>query len=168
MYYLARFTTSRENLRRVLMRTVNQSAHHHGTDPEAGADAVAALLDRLSAAGLLDDDAFAEARARTLRRRGVSERVIRARLMEKGIAEDRARAALDAVAPEAGGDVAAAARLARRRGLGPYRPEGDRADRRERDLAALARAGFTARTALAVIEAESVEALEALVAAEPA
>jgi regulatory protein len=52
------------------------------------------------------------------------------------------------------GDEAAAARaLARRRRLGPYRP-GERAPYRDKDLAALARAGFRYDVARAVVDGE--------------
>ena len=44
--------------------------------------------------------------------------------------------------------------LARRRRLGPWRSGPERAARRDRDLAALARAGFDLQTARAVIDAE--------------
>ena len=55
----------------------------------------------------------------------------------------------------------AATRLARKRRLGPYRPVAARRDNREKDLAALARAGFSYDVALSVIDAEDPETLEA-------
>ncbi|MEQ8164587.1 MAG: hypothetical protein RIC93_00755, partial [Alphaproteobacteria bacterium] len=66
-------------------------------------------------------------------------------------------------------DLVSACRLLRRRRLGPYRQR-DRAERFEKDLAALARAGFsldTAREVLGLASPEEVEALERD-AAEPA
>ena len=57
LHYLERFATSAENLRRVLMRKVDRSARAHGTDPDEGAAAVEALIERFVRAGLLDDDA---------------------------------------------------------------------------------------------------------------
>ena len=36
LYYLSRYSTSTENLRRVMMRKVMRSAKHHGTDVEDG------------------------------------------------------------------------------------------------------------------------------------
>ena len=44
--------------------------------------------------------------------------------------------------------------------MGPFRPAEARKESREKDLAALARAGFSYDTALDVIDAESVEELE--------
>jgi len=57
-------------------------------------------------------------------------------------------------------ELAAAARLARKRRLGPWRAAEGRREARERDLAALARAGFSYDVALAVIDAEGPEDLE--------
>ena len=161
-HYLERFATSEANLRQVLMRRVVRSARHHGTDPDEGAAAIDDLIVRFRDAGLLNDAVYAEGRARALHRRGASPRKIRLSLRQKGVGDDDIEAALDAVREETGDPaLSAAINLARRRRLGPYRAEADRAERREKDLAALARAGFGYDTARAVIEAPDIETLEA-------
>jgi regulatory protein len=159
--YLARFATSRANLRAVLMRRVERSVRHHGTDPAAGAALVDALLDRYETAGLLDDRVFAEARAAGLRRQGASGRAIRFRLARQGVDSeivDSALAAADEGSENA--ELAAAAALARKRRLGPYRAPASRAEARDKDLAALARAGFSYDVARRVIEAATAEDIE--------
>lgn len=163
LHYLARFATSRDNLRRVLMRAILLSARHHGTDPEAGARDVEALLDRFAGSGLIDDVVYAEGRVRSLRERGLAGRNIRLRLRQKGIASDVAEAALGGVDEQVAGDaeLAAAAAFARRRRLGPFRPEDARAGQRDRDMAILARAGFSFGIVRTVIEADSPEELSA-------
>lgn len=157
LWYLARFQATAASLERVLMRRVIRSARHHGTDPEQGREWVRALIARHREAGLIDDDAFARARAETLNRRGLSRRAIAAKLAEKGVARahiDAALEALEAGSAEAGGPDLAAARLrARKRGLGPWR-RGERRERREKDLAALARAGFSYAVARRVIDGD--------------
>lgn len=161
LHYLQRFATSAENLRRVLMRRVDRSAYHHDTDRDEGAAWVDDLVARYLKSGLLDDHAYAEGRTTALLRRGVAPRTIRQRLHEKGVDPEAIDAALRAAAEENPDlDLVAAIRLARRRRLGPYRLGDDRGERRDKDLAALARAGFTYDTALAVIDAETPEALE--------
>jgi regulatory protein len=163
LYHLERFASSAENLRRVLLRRVERSARAHGTDREEGAAAVDDIVRRFVASGILDDRAYAAARAGTLHRRGASARKIRASLMQKGVAQDDIEAALVTLRDEADDpELAAAITLARRRRLGPYRPETDRETRREKDLAALARAGFGYDIARTVIEASDIEALETL------
>jgi len=160
LHYLARYSSSAENLRRVLMRRVNRSARYHGTDAEEGAVAVDELVKRFSRAGLLDDTRYAEGRARSLLERGVAPRAVRLRLREKGVANETIDAVLSDLAEDQG-DVerAAAVALAKRRRIGPFR-KSERESTREKDLAALARAGFSYDVALRVIDAENEAELE--------
>jgi regulatory protein len=98
-----------------------------------------------------------------LSRRGLGRRRIRERLAAKGVAaEDIAGALAELAADPAESELAAAVRLARRKRLGPFRGGAERRERRDKDLAALGRAGFGYEIARRVVEAESVEALEAL------
>ena len=156
--YLARFQATARSLERVLHRRVLASARHHGTDAAQGRAWVADLIARYRRAGLLDDAAFARARASSLHRRGISARSIAARLKAKGVAGADIDAALGALGDGTGAqcppDLAAARRTARRRRLGPWRGEDQRAPRREKDLAALARAGFSYSVAKTVIDGE--------------
>jgi regulatory protein len=62
-------------------------------------------------------------------------------------------------------DLSGACNYARRRRIGPWRLR-DRTDYRDRDLAALARQGFSYNIARKVIEAEDTEMLEAEAAEE--
>ena len=161
LHYLGRYATSSWNLRRVLMRKVERSARFHGTDRDAGAAVVDRLIARYEASGLLDDRAYAEARAAALHRRGVSARAVRALLLGKGVVRDLIEAALAALASGPGDpELAAALAYARRRRLGPYGPAAARKSMREKDLASLARAGFAYDIARRVVEAETVEELE--------
>lgn len=163
--YLERYASSAAHLRRVLMRRVDRSARAHGTDRAEGAAHVDALIARYRSAGLLDDARFAEGRIVSLRRQGASARKIKAALKVKGVADAVIDGALGDHAARAGragaaDDLAAALALARRRRLGPYRMA-DRAENRERDLAALGRAGFSYETARRVVAAADVDELEA-------
>jgi len=156
LWYLARFQATARSLERVLERRVARSARHHGTDTSAGRALIADLIVRYQRSGLLDDASFAQARALTLHQRGISTRAIRARLAEKGVGWPEIDAALqtlteitDADTPP---DLEAAKRTARRRHLGPWRESKQREERREKDLAALARAGFSYTVARMVID----------------
>ncbi|MCW5698248.1 MAG: RecX family transcriptional regulator [Rhodospirillales bacterium] len=160
LFYVQRFATSAENLRRVLMRRVERSARVHDTDREEGAAIVDGLIDRYRRSGLLDDGGYAEARVGTLHRRGVPTQGIRTRLRQKGVGEDHIETALSKLADEVDDtDLAAAVNLARRRRLGPFRPPAQRADMRDRDLASLGRAGFSWDLARRIVDAESVDDL---------
>lgn len=161
--YLERYAASSEGLRRVLLRRVRRSAELHGTDSEAGAAAIEAIVGKLTRAGFLDDSAFARGLAESLQRRGLSRRAIAARLAAKGLAEPDRTAALEQLAENrADPELEAAVAFARRRRLGPFAPPERRAARRERDLAALARQGFAYGLAARVIDAPDAAAAEAL------
>ncbi len=167
LHYLERFSSSSAHLRQVLMRRVQRSARAHGTDPAEGAALIDALIARYQQAGLLDDARYAAQQASSLRRRGASGRGIRGRLAQKGVARDLVETAIAALEHEEGtGDLAAACAFIRRRRLGPYRPEASRAAFRQKDLAALARAGFPLDLARRVLDAPDPEALATLTAAE--
>ncbi|MBM3550110.1 MAG: RecX family transcriptional regulator [Alphaproteobacteria bacterium] len=163
--YLERFAASTESLRRVLLRKIERSARFHEIDRTAAAGWVKALIERYCRSGLLNDRTYAEARTASLRRQGRSARAIANRLAQKGIGRDTIDDALEPTRTERG-ELDAAATLARRRRIGPFRPEADRREHRERDLATLGRAGFSFETARKVILAESSEALDALIADE--
>jgi regulatory protein len=84
---------------------------------------IAAALDRLSEAGLVDDAAFAAAYAEHRSERGADSRLIAAELRERGVAPRLAERAAEAAVPlderaERCHEVAAA-RLARMEGLAP-------------------------------------------------
>ncbi len=164
-HYLGRFATSRVHLRQLMMQKVKRSADHHGTDPAEGEKFVDDILAKFERYGFIDDRAYAEMRARSLHAKGTPVRGIRYKLMQKGLDEDHIDAALMALADEERSsnlDLSAALTLARRRRLGPYRGDDPdtRAERREKDMAVLARAGFSYDVVCQVLDADSVEELE--------
>jgi regulatory protein len=163
--YLERFAASSGQLRRVLLRRIKR-AEMLGID-RAEADAarphIETLIARLLASGILDDRRFAEAQAQSLRRRGNSGRGIRQRLAAKGLERGFVEEALGAIDTDGDtSELAAACVLARRRRLGPYRAAGTRRDFRQKDFAALARAGFSLDVARRVLAARDPETLDRL------
>lgn len=151
--YLARFSASTESLRRVLARKVSRL----GLAEEEGQAPIEAVIEKLVRLGYVDDRLYAEGHARSLSRRGRPVVVIRRALANKGVEGEAAEAALAALAEESGEavpDLAAARALVRRRRMGPWRQPGERAAMRERDLARLARAGFSWQIAKAALEEE--------------
>ncbi|HTV44454.1 MAG TPA: RecX family transcriptional regulator [Stellaceae bacterium] len=160
--YLGHYASSAANLRRVLLRRLRRRR----SDPDPGVRAPAvllvdALIERYQRSGLLDDAAYATARAHTLQRRGESTTRIRARLAASGIENSLITTVIGELrADRADLDLAAACIFARRRRLGPYRRgPADPA----RDLGAFARAGFSRTIAVQVLACADIAAVEALV-----
>ena len=148
MHYLERYAAPAAQLRRVLARKVNLSCRHHGQEPAAFDAMLDEVVARCVASGLVDDERFAQARAATLRRRGRSSRAVAASLSAKGVSR---KLAAEASGGSAEDELAAALKTARRKRLGPW-SRGDRAATRQKDLAAMARAGFAMTIARAVID----------------
>jgi regulatory protein len=161
--YLERFASSRENLRRVLLRRIQRAAR--AGDPGA-ADAprlADEILERYTETGLLNDKLYAEQRAASLARSGASRFRIRGKLAQKGVDPTLVRDIVTALDENSeASEMAAACALIRRRGLGPYRPLGHRAEFRHKDLAAMARAGFRFDLARRLLAAPDAEALALL------
>jgi regulatory protein len=171
-WYLERYDASRKRLLDVLLRRVRRSAAFHGEDEGPWREMAERVADSLCALGLVDDARHARETARQMRERGKSELHIRLALRQRGIASDLITAALagdpddDDGDGDASPDRVAAARYVRRRGLGPCRrpsPSGAPADpdRHRKDVATLARAGFSFDDARAVLalSRDEVEAL---------
>ena len=163
LYYLERYSASTEMLRRTLARRVDKRARLRGEDPSAFAEMIAATVARAVSAGLVDDVRFADTRLATLRRRGTSSRGAAAKLAAKGVPRDVVEATMRAereAIPEAEAadiELQAARAYAKRRRLGTHRRPDTRALHRDRDLGALARAGFSYDLARRVVDAEPDE-----------
>ena len=157
--HLARFSATEAGLVRVLDRRVLRWSRR-ALDSGLAADQVEALAasgrtaartvaSALVGAGVLDDAAYAESRARSLGRGGRSRRAIEAHLLQHGVAPDVVQAALP---EERDAELGAALMQARRRRIGPFAPlgrngpGGDEPEdpaARNKALAMLARAGFS-------------------------
>ncbi|TVR09253.1 MAG: regulatory protein RecX [Salinarimonadaceae bacterium] len=172
LHYLERYASSSENLRRVLARKVERRLRERdeplGEDEQAAARAlVDAVVELALAGGYVDDARYAQAKVASLRRKGGSRRAIAARLHARGLDRETIGRALrehetqeahsaDGAGCEPDAERVAARAYARRRRLGPFRPVG-RAERRDRDVAAMVRAGFGYEVAREAIDGERVE-----------
>ncbi len=168
--HLARYASTSAGLEKVLFRRIARWARQADGERETIAAAVTMaqraakeVVQRLVAAGAVNDAAFAAARARRLARTGSSRQRIAAHLARHGITGD----ALTAILPaDQAAELLAALVLARRRRMGPFRavPSAE-PDAARRDLAAFARAGFPRAVAHAALSMSRAEAEERIAAA---
>jgi regulatory protein len=163
-FYLERYPSTAEGLRRILNRRVRKAQLAEATVMENVQQTIAAIVARFVDAGVIDDQAFAQTKARALHRRGTSSRLTRQKLKLAGIDGETFNKAMAGLDQELHTDPGqrewqAATALARRRRLGPYR-EKARKEHRNRDLAAMARAGFAYDLARKVIDAVDAAALD--------
>lgn len=149
--YVARFATTRAKLEAYLLRKLRE----RGWEGE-GSARPDALCDRFVEAGYVDDAAWARMKAGSLLRRGYGGRRVAQALHAAGIeAEVR-----DDVAPDHGAARRAAVALAQRRRFGPWGPETDDRAVREKQLAAMLRAGHALDIAREIVDASDPLALE--------
>ncbi len=138
--YLARFPASVTKLRIVLLRRARLK------EQILTSEGLASLIGELQRSGYVDDERFALARTRSLLRRGASLFEIRSKLARDGIAASQIKETLASFVVKEGSEaleLVAAMRVARKRAIGPFRrTNGDYAVR-QKDMAALARKGFS-------------------------
>ncbi len=155
--HLARYAATEMGLAHILARRIERWGRKQAASPENQADEIAhilqqakekipAVLSRLKAQGVLNDEAFSASRVRRLARSGKSRRATFAYLAAKGV-----------LAPELPDnpdrELAAACFYIRRRRAGPFgnAPYA-------KILAAMARGGFSQRTAQQALDLSLEEA----------
>lgn len=149
--YVARFATSRAKLEGYLLRKLRERGWAGEDEPPVGA-----LAERFVAAGYIDDTAYARAKSGSLLRRGYGVRRVSQALDAAGIDQD-VRAGLR---PGEGEQRRAALALARKRRFGPFGAVPLDRPARERQLAAMLRAGHPLDKARELVNAPSEEAAE--------
>ena len=148
--YVARFAASGAKLESYLKRKLRE----RGWDA-AGEPPTAAIVARFVAAGYIDDAAYARMKAGAMGRRGYGERRVGQALAAAGIAPDLR----EEVRAGAAAQLRAAAVLARRRRFGPWGEAAERGQR-EKQLAAMLRAGHPHEIARRIVHAPDIAAVE--------
>lgn len=149
--YVARFATSRAKLAGYLARKLRERGWEGEDEPD-----VEGIADRFAAAGYIDDAAYARAKGGGLLRRGYGARRIEQALVAAGIDEEQRKAAR--TGPRA--QRQAALVMARKRRFGPFAPVPPDRPTRERQIAAMLRAGHALDSARELVNAASVAAAE--------
>ena len=149
--YVARYATTRAKLERYLVRKLREC----GWDGEGEPDP-AALAGKFAERGWLDDEAYARMRSRDLMARGYGPRRVGEALREAGVGES-IREGQQAGALER---ARSAVLLARKKRLGPFSTRERDAPLREKQIAAMLRAGHAFADARRVVDAASEEELD--------
>ena len=149
--YAGRYATTAAKLKHYLQRKLRARGWAGEDEPQ-----VDAIVARFVELGYIDDEAFAEARTRDLLRRGYGARRVAQALHHAGVDHE----AIDLPPPSQAEARAAALAFARRRRLGPFGAEKPDPKAREKQLAALVRAGHEFEAARALVDAASEKEAE--------
>lgn len=145
LHYLGRFSSSEKNLKDVLCRKIRR----RNEDGRAPSDEQVQWVDDVVAKcrkyGYVDDARYARQRAESLLTRGKPVRMISMELARKGISETLRKTVLAELCEddEIDPDHKAAAAYVRRRRFGPFRRQDAPEDKFDKELASMARAGFS-------------------------
>lgn len=147
-HYLSRFSSSSENLRRILERKVWRRVNLGADRPDDVDEWINDLIKKFNRIGLLDDEHYALVRAKNFQNKGRSLSRIKAELRHKGISPETVEKTIEDINPHGEADLEAAIRLAKKKRLGNFATKiidnaEERAKLRQKHLAVFARAGFS-------------------------
>lgn len=149
--YVARFATSRAKLEDYLRRKLRERGWAGEGEPP-----VTAIAEKMERAGYVDDAVYARAKSGSLLRRGYGARRVSQALGAAGIAEGLR----GQLAPGEGAQRRAALALARKRRFGPFCQSALDRPQRERQMAAMLRAGHPLDKVRELMDAPTIEAAE--------
>ena len=150
LYYLERYESSAENLRRLLQRRLLRAEMKGLVVPPEAQTWIDSIIKEVSRLGYVDDRRFASSLTEKYRKAGKSQSYIRQKLTLAGVDPDvlaEISAGNDGF-DNAEAELDAARLLVKKRKLGRFRQTEDRTLFRKKDLAVLARAGFSYQTAV--------------------
>ena len=158
LFYLDRYNGTRASVQALLWRRIDSAKRAGGEIADkAQLEAwIVALLDRLEELELLDDRRFAVNRAKSLLESGHSLAMVRMKLQQKGVRANDIDYAIDQLLDEESPEelaLRAAVAYVRKRRLGCWRASlALQEQNHDRDLAALARRGFSYQIAIKALD----------------
>jgi len=161
--YLQRYPASIAHFKRVMTRKIDRScAYHTDQSRDECLKLLENLVQKFTELGLLNNEAYLTGMVTSMRRRGLSRKLILMKLIQKGLPEDQILRQIDSFDGENNvqeGDLTAALILARKKKLGCF-SRLDKDQDFQKQLAVLGRAGFGYETARKTLETPETEALE--------
>ncbi len=152
--YVNRFDCTAAKLKRHLAERVRKQGGNENAEAW-----IAELVERYLGSGVLNDVRFAKNLATQLTTRGKSSRMISQKLAMRGVSSEVAQELMATRRQdEPNAELDAARAFARKRRLGSHRDPEKRAENRQKDLASLARQGFSFDTAKKALEVETSDA----------
>ena len=162
--YLDRFAATTDKLKRHLFTKNYKAMAQHSQDEEQVRQIIEEVIESLVKAGLMDDQQYADAKARSLSRQGKSTRHIRQKLQSMGLKDRQADHALTELSEVEGyTDLIGAAKYLRKRRFGPYKDENTRDERRDKELSALMRNGYSFDISNKILSLHTVDEVEDII-----
>ena len=162
MSYLARYEVSIHQFENTMKRKL--SDFQHDLSETESIKFIDLIKKEMISAKFIDDKRFAEIRVRSMRRQGNSQRLIYAKLKEKGLSNDVIQFAIDKVDEgHEDAEMIAALKFIKKKNIGIYyknekiNDETNEYTLREKWFGALSRKGFTLEVIRKVINIKDIE-----------
>ncbi|MDD4520199.1 MAG: regulatory protein RecX [Alphaproteobacteria bacterium] len=155
LFYLSRYSSSSENLRQVLERNLKKASYEGQELPPDSAEWIDKIVADFLSLGYLDDKRYIEGKVRSLVDSGKSTKIIFLKLIQKGCSEEEIENAFNLLEfDKEKVDMKNAKKLVLKRKIGFCRSLEEQDLFFQKDLAVLARAGFSFNIAQKALKGE--------------
>jgi len=151
LFYLSRYEASEKKLRAVLSRRVLKMKSRGEEVPEEVSGWIEHVIEKTKNYSYINDERYAENKVRSMVEQGKSERYMCLKLQEAGIDSQTVHRLLEEIDST---EEERALCYARKKKLGIFRPMEQRDNFRQKDMATMARAGFSYDVVLSVLDEE--------------
>lgn len=140
LFYLSKYEASSEKVRQMLNRRLMKMRLKGEDIPDSVTDWIEQVIQKMVSAGYINDQRYAENQMRILSAQGKSNRFIVGKLQQAGIVSETVA---DLLNQSEESESERARHFAKKKKIGPFRPAAQRLEYRQKDMATLARAGFS-------------------------
>ena len=155
--YLEKYSPSKQQLKVYLLKKYLTKIKGTKSKKEV-TSIIDQIISNLEKKKFLNDEMYADSKARMFLRRGYSLNKINQSLRNKGIQDEYVKKSIDKIKEnEIEPDFVSALKLCKRRRIGPLRPESNRELFYKKDMGILARGGFSFDLSKRVLDLDVVE-----------
>ena len=155
--YLEKYSPSKQQLKVYLLKKYLTKIKGTKSKKEV-TSIIDQIISNLEKNKFLNDEMYADSKARMFLRRGYSLNKINQSLRNKGIQDEYVKKSIDKIKEnEIEPDFVSALKLCKRRRMGPLRPESNRELFYKKDMGILARGGFSFDLSKRVLDLDVVE-----------
>jgi len=162
--YLDRFATTTPKLARHLYNKNRKAIEFFELDEHSVMQIIETEIEKLVSAGIMDDQQYADSKARTMARQGKSKRQIVGKLITFGLEDSHTDHAITELEEVQGHtDELGAAKYIKKRRFGPYKDPETQVDRHQKELLTLVRNGFDFSLGERLLKFENIENIEDII-----
>lgn len=162
--YLDRFSATTQKMRRHLFTKNAKAIDFHDLDEDSVLQIIDDEIEKLVGAGIMDDQEYADSKARSMARQGKSKWQIVGKLFTLGLDGNHSDHAMGELADVEGHtDKIGAAKYIKKRRFGPYKDAATQSERQQKELLTLVRNGFAYELGEKLLALKKIEDIEDII-----